>query len=171
MDREATLAALGGARGEWEAAFARVPDGALAYLKPGDDYALGGLQVHVNWVLLHYRRVLEGMLARKFERLEPQDAPGEEAASREAARLGLDVDRRKRALDEMSAHHEAVLRALKKVAAADWDRKSPVVYAAGQEPYPTSPADIVEWLTGHYREHVQQATDLADEWRSSKAAG
>ena len=171
MDREGALADLAAARGEWEAAFERVPDGALAYLKPGDDYALGGLQVHVNWVLLHYRRVLEGIVTRKFERLEPQDGPGEEAASREAASQGLDGDRRKRALDEMAAHHDAVLRTLKKVSAADWDRKAPVVYVAGQAPYPTSPADIVDWLAGHYREHVQQAADLAEEWRSAKAAG
>ncbi len=171
MDREAALAGFEVARGEWANALERVPDDALAYLKPGDDYALGGLQVHVNWVLLHYRRVLEGIVARKFERLEPQDRPGEEAASREAARQGLDGAGRRHALDEMAGHHEGVLRTLNKVSAADWDRKAPVVYVAGQEPYPTSPADLIDWLTGHYREHVQQAADLTEEWRAAKAAG
>ena len=53
MEREAALADFESARKEWEAAFANVPDGALTYLKPGDDYSLGGLQVHVNWVLVH----------------------------------------------------------------------------------------------------------------------
>src|SRR5437879_3385644 len=66
MEREAALADFETARKEWEAAFANVPDGALTYLKPGDDYSLGGLQVHVNWVLVHYRRVLDGILAAGF---------------------------------------------------------------------------------------------------------
>ena len=171
MDREQALAGLETARTDWAAAFGNVPDDALGYLKPGDDYALGGLQVHVNWVLLHYRRVLEGIVARKFERLEPQDGPAEEGAAREAAKHGLDAARRNRSMDEMSGHHDAVLRALKRVEPADWERKAPVVYVAGQEPYPTSPADLVEWLTGHYREHVQQAADLTEEWRAAKAAG
>src|SRR5438094_9164088 len=66
MEREAALADFESARKEWEAAFANVPDGALTYLKPGDDYSLGGLQVHVNWVLVHYRRVLDAILAAGF---------------------------------------------------------------------------------------------------------
>ena len=68
-------------------------------------------------------------------------------------------------------HHEAVLKALKKVMPADWDRKADVVYGPGQEPYPTSPADVIEWLGGHYHEHVQQAADLTDEWRAAKPGG
>src|SRR2546426_68901 len=65
------------ARAEWEAALADVPDEALGYLKPGDDYALGGLQVHVNWVLLHYRRILDGLVAGGFAPLDPLDPAGE----------------------------------------------------------------------------------------------
>ena len=78
MEREAALADFEAARKEWEEAFSRVPDDALTYLKPGDDYALGGLQVHVNWVLVHYRRVLEGIVACGFKDLGPQDPPGAE---------------------------------------------------------------------------------------------
>ena len=51
MERDAALSDFAAARQEWEEAFARVPDEALRYLKPGDDYSLGGLQVHINWVL------------------------------------------------------------------------------------------------------------------------
>jgi len=43
MERKAALAGFEAARLQWEEAFARVPDDALHYLKPGDDYALGGL--------------------------------------------------------------------------------------------------------------------------------
>src|SRR3989442_12451498 len=75
MEREAALADFETARKEWEAAFAKVPDGALTYLKPGDDYSLGGLQVHVNWVLVHYRRVLDGILAAGFAETAPADPP------------------------------------------------------------------------------------------------
>ena len=40
MERDAALADFEAAREEWEAAFSRVPDGALTYLKPGDDVNL-----------------------------------------------------------------------------------------------------------------------------------
>jgi hypothetical protein len=89
MDRDAALADFEAARLEWESAFAQVPDGALAYLKAGDDYALGGLQVHVNWVLTHYRRVLDGMIAGRFGDLGPQDSPGEGDAAGQKAKAGL----------------------------------------------------------------------------------
>src|ERR1700693_5975724 len=88
MDRDAALADFNAARKEWESAFAHVPDGARAYLKPGDDYALGGLQVHVNWVLTHYHRVLDGIVAGGFRQLGPQDSPGEGGAAGPHAREG-----------------------------------------------------------------------------------
>src|ERR1700716_2014966 len=40
-----------------------VPEPALSYLKPGDDYALGGLVYHVNGVLERYLEVLQGVMA------------------------------------------------------------------------------------------------------------
>ena len=89
MEREAALADFELARSEWESAFAKVPDGALGYLKPGDDYALGGLQIHVNWVLTHYRRVLDGIVAGRFVQLGPQDLPGEGQAAVHKAKAGL----------------------------------------------------------------------------------
>ena len=74
--KDEALIDFAAAREEWETAFAQVPDAALEYLKPGDDYALGGLQVHVNWVLVHYRRVLDGLIDRGFTQLPPLDPPG-----------------------------------------------------------------------------------------------
>src|SRR5712692_11793802 len=82
MDRESSLRDFEKARGEWEAAFEKVPDAALTYLKPGDDYSLGGLQVHVNWVLEHYNRVLNAIVAASFEQIGPQDPPGAEDRAR-----------------------------------------------------------------------------------------
>ena len=167
MEKDAALADFESAREEWESAFAQVPDGALAYLKPGDDYALGGLQVHVNWVLTHYRRVLDGVIAGGFKPLGPQDSPGEGDAASQKAKEGLPKAERAKALTEMGRLHAAVAAAATKVPAADCSRKCEVVYGEGQDPYPTSPEDIVEWLRDHYREHVTQSADLIDAWEAS----
>src|SRR5438270_6807151 len=109
MERHDALADFDVALDEWEGAFAKVPDGALMYLNPGDDYSLGGLQVHVNWVLAHYRRVLDGMVAAGFSQVGPQDPPGAEDTALEGARHGLQPDERGPSLDEMEALHTAVL--------------------------------------------------------------
>src|SRR5229473_5552577 len=167
MEREAALAEFDTARKEWEDAFARVPDGALTYLKPGDDYALGGLQVHVNWVLLHYRRVLDGIVAGGFKPLGPQDSPGEGDAAGQRAKEGLAKGDRAKSLADMARLHAAVAAGVTKLPASDWSRKAEVVYGQGQDPYRTSPEDIVEWLRDHYREHVTQSADLIDAWEAS----
>ena len=170
MDRDAALADFDVARKEWEDAFERVPDRALTYLKPGDDYSLGGLQVHVNWVLAHYRRVLEGIVRARFQQIGPQDPAGAEARALEGARRGLTPPERRRSLDEMAQLHAAVRAAVRQMPAADFTRKAQVVYADGEDPYPTCAEDIVGWLREHYREHVEQSGDLIAEWRSSPTA-
>ncbi|MHB8589185.1 MAG: hypothetical protein ACYDA0_10065 [Candidatus Dormibacteraceae bacterium] len=170
MDRDAALADFNAARREWESAFAQVPDGALAYLKGGDDYALGGLQVHVNWVLTHYRRVIDGIIAGRFGDLGPQDSPREGDAAGLKAKEGLGKGETAKALDEMVRLHAAVTAAATKIPQGDWSRKAAVIYAEGQDPYPTSPEDVVEWLRDHYREHVKQTADLVDEWRAGVAS-
>lgn len=170
MSRDAALAELEAARSEWASSFERVPDGALAYLKPGDDYSLGGLQTHVNWVLLHYRRVLDGIVAGAFGELEPQDARGESEAAVRRAREPLTAAERRQSLSEMDRLHQAVLASARKVPQGDWLRKAPVVYAEGQDPYPTSPDDLIGWLRDHYREHVHQCADLVAESQASAAS-
>lgn len=167
MHRETALAEFEIARQEWEAAFGRIPDGALRYLKHGDDYSLGGLQVHVNWVLTHYKRVLDGIIKGGFSRLGPQDPPGAEARALEGAKRGLETHQRGKTLDEMQRLHKSVANTAKKLRPSDWTRKAEVIYGAGQDPYPTSPQDILGWLTDHYREHVQQSADLIEEWNGT----
>lgn len=167
MKREAALADFELARGEWESAFTKVPDGALGYLKPGDDYALGGLLVHVNWVLTHYRRVLDGIVAGRFGPLGPQDPPGEGEAAVQKAKEGLVAGQRAKALAEMGRLHAAVVTAITRLPEEDWLRKADVIYGEGQEPYPTCPEDIIGWLRDHYREHVDQSADLVEDWKAS----
>ena len=161
------LADFEAARKEWDTAFAQVPDAALAYLKPGDDYAIGGLQVHVNWVLVHYRRVLDGLVDRGFEPLPPLDPPGENDEFKQRAKAGLTPEGRRQALADMASVHRAVLDAATGLPEASWSRKAQVVYGAGQDPYPTSPEDVIGWLAGHYREHVQQCPELVSAWRKT----
>lgn len=167
MEREVALADFEAARAEWESALAKVPDEALAYLKPGDDYALGGLQVHVNWVLVHYSRVLDAMVAGGFDPIGPKDAPGEAEAANHKAKAGLTAAGRREAVAEMASLHTSVVRATQGLAAADWSRKASVVYGLGQDPYPTSPEDVIGWLRDHYREHVGQSADLVTAWRAA----
>jgi len=172
MERHEALADFDRARAEWEAAFARVPDAALGFLKPGDDYSLGGLMAHVNWVLVHYGRVLDAIVAGGFEPIGPQDPAGEEAETRKAARRGLSgAVERERSLAEMAVLHERARSAMTTLQATDWNRKCAVVYAPGDEPYETSPRDVAGWLSDHYREHVVQTAELIDEWRATKAGG
>jgi hypothetical protein len=171
MDREPAMSDFEKARGEWEAAFAKVPDAALTYLKPGDDYSLGGLQVHVNWVLAHYSRVLDGIVSAGFEQIGPQDPPGAEDRARKGAKRGLTGEERGPSLDDMEQLHASVRAKCGDLGDADWSRKAPVVYGEGQEPYPTSADDIVGWLRDHYREHVEQSADLVEEWRAGVKGG
>jgi hypothetical protein len=165
VDRDAALADFDGARTEWEAVFAQVPDAALSYLKAGDDYALGGLQVHVNWVLTHYSRVLDAIKADPYHQLQPLDRPGESTEANKRAKAGLTAPERKPALEEMSGLHRSVKKAAAGIAEVDWSRKTPVVYGEGQDPYPTSPDDVLGWLREHYREHVHQCPELIASWR------
>ncbi len=165
MDRDEALSDFDAAREEWEAAFAQVPDAALGYLKPGDDYALGGLQVHVNWVLVHYGRILDGIKADPHQQLEPLDKPGESADANKRAKAGLSAAERKPALEEMSGLHRFIKETAAGFQDAGWATKTAVVYGEGQDPYPTSPDDVLGWLREHYREHVQQCPELIAAWR------
>ena len=168
MDLEAALGDFDAARSEWESAFAKVPDDALGHLKPGDDYALGGLLVHVNWVLTHYKRVLDGIITAGFGQLGPQDPTGEAEAAGKDAKVGLEASQRATKLVEMGRLHAVVVTAITRLSEGDWSRKAAVIYGEGQDPYPTSPEDIIGWLREHYREHVEQSADLVADWQATR---
>ena len=73
------------ARDEYLATMRRVPPSAASYLKPGDDYSLGGIAVHVNYVLEHYTNVLNALIAGDFTECRPVDPPGLEQRARARA--------------------------------------------------------------------------------------
>src|SRR5215208_4229214 len=70
------------AREAFEEAVRRAPDAALRYKPAGEDYALGGLVVHVTDVLRRYAQVIDGLRDHQFGPFvaPPRDTPGEEGA-------------------------------------------------------------------------------------------
>ncbi|HXF81830.1 MAG TPA: DinB family protein [bacterium] len=168
-DRDAGLAAFTQARDRYQDAYRVVPDEALRYVPHGEDYTLGGLVVHVTDVIEHYARTLEQMIAAGFGQVRVVD-PEEGRAEREALiREGYGGAERARVFAEMGTAHDALAAKVRALSAADYTRKAPVLYGAdATEPYPTSAADILGWLTDHYREHTTQAAELLETWKSSR---
>jgi hypothetical protein len=163
--REA-VAEFDAARAEFEKAFATIPDEALGYLKPGDEYALGGLLVHVNWVLVHYERVLDALLEGGFEGFRALDPEDEVAGTAELTRHGIGAQERTRELSRLDTLHGRLRARFAGVGDGDWERKADVLYGAeATNPYPTSPSDIAGWLIDHYREHVPQIAELVADWQ------
>lgn len=160
--RETDLHELFVARGEFAAAFAAVPDSALAYREASDDYSLSGIVVHVTATVDHYRRVLEGLIDTSFKAftLQAQD-PGVEAAHAARAKTGFPAGERDEAFAVLESVHDDFATAALSLVALDYVRAVPVRYKADQAPHDTSPADIVGWLTDHYREHVPHIAKLA----------
>jgi hypothetical protein len=166
--RDAVLASFDEARASFADQLAAAPEESLRYLKPGDDYALGGLVFHVNAVLEHYLGALEALVSSGFRETGTADRPGlfEEASAR--ARAGLTARELAAALAMTQELHGAVSAKIGSLPAEGFERKAPVTYEAGAEPYPTSAAAVAGWLTDHYREHVAQIRQLLDDWRSSR---
>jgi DinB superfamily len=163
--REAALLHLDQGQEAFRKAIEGAPEESLGFLKPGDEYALGGLVHHVNAVLEHYLDVLKAVVASGFQETKAGDRPGlfEEAASR--ARAGLASGERSPALAAMARMHQDVRRMVLALRPEDFERKAPVFYQPGTEPYHTSPADVVGWLAGHYDEHAAQAEELLATWQ------
>ena len=163
MDPVKELAVFRGAHDAFVGAIREVPGPALPYLRTGDDYSLGGLTVHVNFVLKHYLNVLQAVEAADFAECRPEDQPGLQAEANERARSRLSADEVESELDETGRLHEQVESLVRRMATKD--RKAPVWYPGSTEPLPTGVADVLGWLTGHYREHVPHIGALVEAWR------
>ncbi|MEA2661117.1 MAG: hypothetical protein QOH08_689 [Chloroflexota bacterium] len=160
--RETDLHGLFVARGAFAAAFMSVPDGVLLYRGASDQYALSGIVVHTTATIDHYRRVVEGMIDREFKAfaLQPQD-PGVEAAHAKRAKTGFAAGERDEAFALLEAAHDDFAEAVLAIQPQDYGRRVPVTYKGGDVAHETSPADIVGWLTDHYREHVPDIQRMA----------
>jgi hypothetical protein len=164
--REATLADFEQSRRDFEDVLRSAPDAALRFRPAGEDYALGGLVVHVADVLRNYAAVLEAIRAAGWQALH---APGHETSSEDAAviRDGFGGSARGAVLDQMRAAHTAVVEAVLASDAASFTRHAALTFSGSSEPNQTSPADVVGWVRDHYREHTQQIADLVSAWASA----
>jgi hypothetical protein len=167
-DRDTALKEFEAARAAFVDAYAPVPDEALTFLKPGEDYALGGLVTHVVAVLEHYQFVLSAVLEAGFGEVRPDDPPGFWEQQGLRAHAGLRPDERVAAFAELDRRHGAFVASLASLPGEDWDRKTPVWFQSAAEALPTSPGDICGWLNDHYLEHVDQVGGLHQEWVATR---
>jgi len=165
-EREATLAAFDRARALFEEAVRGAPDAALRHRATGDDYALGGLVVHVTQVLEHYTDVLNAIHTADWQ--SPQ-APPSVTSDVDAVliRDGFGGDSRADVLARLREAHTALVNAVRAEPAEWFSRPAPVTYSGSSEPYPTSPADVVGWVRDHYAEHTQQIGELVADWATA----
>ena|SRR5215472_15557494 len=164
----AAIAAFEQGRSAFERELRAAPADSLRYLQPGDDYALGGLVHHVNAVLEHYLGALDAIAGSGFQETDVADRPGLFEDANAMAKAGVSPQELDAALGEMGRLHETVAARLAAFPGADFERKAPVRYEAGADPYPTSPADVAGWLSGHYDEHVPQVRQLLESWQASR---
>ena len=167
-DRDTALKEFEAARAAFLDAYAGVPDEALAFLKPGEDYALGGLVTHVVAVLEHYELVLSAVLDAEFGEVRPDDAPGFWEQQGLRAHAGLRPDEREAAFAELDRRHDSFVATMASLRGEEWNRKAPVWFGSAAEALPTSPGDIWGWVNDHYLEHVPQVQDLHQEWVASR---
>jgi ketosteroid isomerase-like protein len=169
LDLEAALTNFDTARDGYVAAMRALPGDALAYLRPGDDYTLGGLAVHVSYVLEHYVNVLDELAAAGSGECHPEDPEGLEQRALDRAKSELPSDQVEVELAATERLHVRVRGTLAGLGDG-CVTKAPVWYPGADAAYPTSPADVLDWLTGHYLEHVPHIGSLLDEWRAGGAA-
>jgi hypothetical protein len=98
--KERAIAHLRESRKAIEDAFAAMPDAALAWLKPGDDYAIGGVAIHLIQSLDGYIATLQAMHDAGYR---DTAGPAEDGAVVEAqlahARRGLSPSERRATFD------------------------------------------------------------------------
>jgi hypothetical protein len=160
MSREAAMAAFDESRDRFLDAYERVPDAALGFLKPGDDYSIGGLLAHLTWGLRHYAGVLEAAAAGGFgEVRDPTDRAEQDRVSAEGRRT-IAAAERGASLASLGAAHARLAGQVRSLPESDFERTAPVLYGDATEPYPTSAATVIGWMTEHYDEHVPHVAEL-----------
>lgn len=163
-DQAVALTAFDQRRAEFAAALEETPAAALRFRPAGQDYALGGLAIHVAQVLEKYARVLEAMRAADFGPVAEPPLPAASEADTALARDGFDDATRAAVLERVRGAHASVVAAVWAVPDEAFHRAAPVTYAGATEPFATSPADVLGWVHDHYAEHVRQVTELRSAW-------
>ncbi len=143
-----------------------IPPTVTGYLRPGDDYSLGGISVHVTYVLEHYLNVLDAIRTAGFGECRPRDPEGLEASALARAKSALTAADLEAELERTEKLHERVLRTLESYD-DQVSRQAPVFFGDATDAYPTSALDVLGWLHGHYQEHVPQVGELVAEARGA----
>ena len=86
------------------------------YLRTGDIYAIGGLAVHCNWVLKHYRRVLDRLAPRPPQSSGPTTPPPRSRRPTGGRSPGLTPASAVAELAELDALHQGVKQAAREAA-------------------------------------------------------
>ena len=168
-EKEPLTRALDDSRRQFVDAMDAVPAAALRFLRPGDEYSLGGLVIHVNGVLRRYGAVLDAILEDAGTEFNAATVDAAMEVENARSREGVEPADRAELMETLAALHEHVTASLAGLDDETIDRKTPVRYGGG-DPYPTSAADIAGWLTGHYAEHIPHVSELVDAWRSASSA-
>ena len=161
--RDAALNDVDAQRVAFEDAIRAAPDAALRFKAAGEDYTLGGLVVHVAQVLRKYTAVLEAIQAADFAAIA-EPPPGATDGEADLIRDGFDGSARLARLDDMRGAHTRLVEAVRATPEARFMTQAAVTYAGSQQPYPTSPADLLGWVMDHYTEHTQQVGELLSAW-------
>ena len=167
--KDHALAQLDAAHAAIVDAFAAMPDAALAWLKPGDDYAVGGIVIHLIGSLDGYIGTLAALKAAGYRDTE---GPGEDESVVESqlaqARRGLAAGERAGVFADMKAKHRSLSDLARGATEAQFGALAGVTYPGDDAPYPTSVALVVRWMTEHYAEHVPHAQQLFAEWKAAR---
>jgi hypothetical protein len=144
----------------------RAPDAALRHKPQGEDYALGGLVIHVTDVLHLYTSALDAL---RTQAGEPVVLPSHATSTDDAALIqsGFGGDTRGGHLTELHTAHAALINALHELGDQAFNRQVTVLFSGSSEPRPTSPAEVLGWVSDHYAEHAKQVAELVSDWASS----
>ena len=122
-DSRPELVACSSARDTYLRAMRRVTPDALSYLKPGGDDSVGGIAVHVNFVLEYYLNVFRALIENFFVECRPEDPAGLQERASRRAKSSLRVDEFETELaTTMRPHQEVILVA--DGLRANWNRKA-----------------------------------------------
>jgi len=169
MTVSAGVADLDAARDEFVGAYEDVPDPALAWLKPGDDYALGGIVTHVQNSADEYTATLQRIVDAGYRDTEgPAFDPADVERVLAKARVGIGMGERTTAFAALGRSHDHLTRVARGVPELAFEHLVGITFAGDEAPYPTSARLIVQWMADHYREHVPQGRELLEALRAQR---
>lgn len=167
--KERAIADLHASRAAIDETFASLPDAALTWLKPGDDYAIGGVAIHLIQSLDGYIATVDALRRAGYRDTE---GPSEDASVVEAglahARRGIAGDERRPMFAEMATKERRLAELAARASEDEFARVVGVTYPGDEVPYPTSVALVLQWMTEHFNEHVPHVRELFAEWQKAR---